>query len=161
MESAPVPAVSDTVDNVRRLIRGLRVAEQRTRLRSGLSAAQLFVLQQLSLSQATSLSDLADRTMTDRSSVTAVVERLAASGLATTARDPQDRRRVVVEITEEGRRRLEDAPEAPTTLLIAALSRLPTGELEEVRRALQRLVESMGLSDEPPTMLFEEGTGRA
>jgi DNA-binding MarR family transcriptional regulator len=144
------------VDGVRRLVRGLRLAEQRTRAESGLSAPQLFVLGQLVESAAASLSELAARTLTDRTSVAAVVARLEEMGLVASERSASDRRRVLVRITAGGRRRLQAAPQPPTALLLDALGRLTRAELRGLTRHLERLVAEMGLADEPAGMLFEE-----
>ena len=149
------------VDCVRRLVRGLRLAEQRTRMEAGLSAAQLFVLAELARSSAASLGDLADRTMTDRTSVAAVVERLEAAGLVDTRRADDDRRRVHVRLTSAGRRRVASSAPAPTVLLVRALESLPPAELAGLTGHLVTLLEAMGLAEEPATMLFEEPGGRS
>lgn len=159
----PAARTGDTalaVDGVRRLVRGLRLAEQRTRLQAGLSAAQLFVLTELAHAPSASLGELAERTMTDRSSVTAVVERLEEAGLVATRRSDDDRRRVVVRLTATGRRRLAAAPPPPTALLVAALERLSPAQLHGLTVHLGALVAAMGLADEPATMLFEEPVRR-
>lgn len=152
--------VGRAVDCVRRLVRGLRLAEQRTRMEAGLSAAQLFVLAELAHSSAASLGDLADRTMTDRSSVAAVVERLEEAGLVEAQRAEDDRRRVHVRLTSAGRRRLASSAPAPTVLLVDALESLPSGEVAGLTRHLTVLLDAMGLAGEPATMLFEEPGGR-
>lgn len=148
------------VDGVRRLVRGLRLAEQRTRLQAGLSAAQLFVLTELSRAPSASLGELAERTMTDRSSVAAIVERLEEGGLVSTRRSADDRRRVLVRLSAAGRRRLAAAPPPPTVLLVAALERLSPEVLHGLTVHLGALVAAMGLADEPATMLFEEPVRR-
>lgn len=144
------------VNGVRRLVRGLRLAEQRTRMESGLSAPQLFVLGHLVESAAASLSELARRTFTDRTSVAAVVARLEEMGLVESERSTSDRRRVLVHITAAGRRRLQAAPQPPTALLLDALGRLSRTELRGLTQHLERLVEEMGLADEPAGFLFDE-----
>lgn len=140
-------------------MRALRVAEQRTRGEAGLTAAQLFVLGQLADAPAVSLTELASRTMTDRTSVAAVVERLATMGLVAADRDAADRRRVVARITETGRRRLRAAPVAPTAMLVDALEAMATGERRVLAGGLERLVAAMGIDGEPAGMLFDEGPG--
>ena len=159
--AAPAPSSrrADTVravDSVRRIVRGLRLAEQRTRAEAGLSAAQLFVLGALAESAASSLSELATRTLTDRTSVAAVVDRLVETGRVASERASDDRRRVLVRITAAGRRTLDAAPEPPTSLLLAALARLPRAELAALSAGLEQLVDAMGLAGEPAGMLFEE-----
>jgi DNA-binding MarR family transcriptional regulator len=159
-ERATPTELAGAVDAVRRLIRGLRLAEHRTRAATGLSAAQLFVLGQLRDTEAASLTELADRTLTDRSSVSAVVERLERDGFARTERDPQDRRRLAVRITAAGSRRLASAPQPPTVRLVGALRRLRPRDVRALTTHLVALLEAMGLADEPATMLFEEDGGR-
>lgn len=150
--------MSDAINGIRQLVRGLRLTEQRTRAATGLSAAQLFLLGQLASEGAASLGDLAERTLTDRSSVAAVVERLEAAGLVTTGRDATDRRRVLVRITEAGRRTVLRAPAAPTEILLQALERMPREEVRTLCRGLARLNTEMGLAG-PPGMLFEDRGG--
>ncbi|HEX3866149.1 MAG TPA: MarR family transcriptional regulator, partial [Gemmatimonadaceae bacterium] len=73
--------ISSALTSIRRLVRVLRLNAQRTYTAAGLSAAQLFVLQQLPKAGSLSLNELATRTLTDRSSVADVVDRLRAQGL--------------------------------------------------------------------------------
>lgn len=145
---------------MRLLVRGLRLAEQRTRAATGLSAAQQFLLGQLSAGTGTSLSDLAALTLTDRSSVAAVVERLEVAGLVTTGRDTADRRRVLVSLTAEGERSAASAPAAPTQILLAALERMSADDVRAVCTSLSRLNDEMGLTG-APGMLFEDRAGHA
>jgi MarR family transcriptional regulator, organic hydroperoxide resistance regulator len=163
-QPAAPPDVQPCIDAIRRIVRRLRLAEQATRAGAGLSAAQLFVLRQLASTPAPSLGELAARTLTDRSSVAGVVERLAEAGLVVTERDASDRRRVLVRLTRSGRVVLRNAPPAPTMLLVDALRRFPATERRLLATGLQRLVREMGLETEPATMLFEDqpsGGGRS
>jgi DNA-binding MarR family transcriptional regulator len=148
------------VDAIRRVVRGLRLAEQATRA-AGLSAAQTFVLAHVAESPASSLSELAERTMTDRSSVAGVVERLIEAGLVITDRDESDRRRVTVRITPAGRATLRSAPPAPTAQIIAALERMPAESRRALARRLDELTRAMGLGEGPAPMLFEDSPAAA
>jgi MarR family transcriptional regulator, organic hydroperoxide resistance regulator len=149
--------VTACVDAIRRIVRALRVSAQRTQDRLGVSAAQLFVLAQLEPAHELSLSELADRTLTDRTSVAAVIERLVAGGLVIREWSTEDLRRAAVRITPAGRRLLRRAPEAPTTKLIAALESLPAETLEVLGVALTELTGAMGLADDPARLLFDDG----
>ena len=156
-------AFESAVASIRRLVRVLRLAAQRTQVASGVSAAQIFVLQQLGEGQL-SLNQLASRTMTDRSSVADVVDRLADQGLVDRDVDPSDRRRASVRITPSGRRLLARTPEAPATTLIAALRALSPRDRATLARSLVLLNAALGASDSPATLMFaDEGkapTGR-
>jgi len=149
-------SIASAVTSIRRLVRVLRLNAQRTQAVAGVSAAQLFVLEQLRTDDSLSLGELAARTLTDRSSVADVVDRLAAQGLVHRAADPADRRRASVRITPRGRRMLSRAPEAPTTALVAALNELTPRERQTLARSLARLNHALGAADEPATMLFAD-----
>lgn len=148
--------IASAVVSVRRLVRVLRLHDQRTQAVAGVSAAQLFVLQQLGTGGELSLNDLAERTLTDRSSVAEVVDRLQVQGWVVRQVDSADRRRAAVRITAAGRRLLARAPEAPATALIAALTALSRPERSALARSLVRLNQALGAADEPATMLFSD-----
>ncbi len=154
-------SMSAAVSSIRRIVRVLRLASQRTQAAAGISAAQLFVLQQLGDGSALSLNELADRTLTDRSSVAAVVERLQIQRLVDRTADPADRRRAAIRITPAGRRLLRDAPDAPTTALLGALKKLRPAELQALATSLGRLTEDLGASHAPPSMLFADESAAA
>ena len=145
-----------SIDAFRRIVRALRMADQRTQGEAGISAAQLYVLSSLEDGAASSLTELGERTHTDRSSVADVVERLAARGLVSRDRSGSDRRRTEVRITVEGRALLDLAPRAPTALLLAGLDVLSPLELEGLSAGLLRLTGAMGLAAGPAPMLFED-----
>ena len=144
------------VGSIRRIIRVLRLASQQTQAAAGISAAQLFVLQQLGNGEGLSLNDLAERTLTDRSSVAAVVDRLHARRLVSRTTDPADRRRAIVRVTAAGRRTVGRAPDAPTTVLLAALRRMDRRELAALAGSLQHLTVAFGATREPASMLFAD-----
>lgn len=149
-------ATLSAVTSIRRLVRVLRIAANRTQVTAGISAAQLFVLQQLGADTALSLNQLAAQTFTDRSSVAAVVDRLHTQGLLDRAVDPADRRRAAVRITAKGRRILDRAADAPTTVLIAALKTLGSRQRASLAAALEQLTVALGASGGPAPMLFND-----
>ena len=152
-------AVAASVDSIRRILRALRIAARDTLATAGVSSAQLFVLSALVDGQAASLSDLAQRTMTDRTSVTAVVDRLVQGGLVTKGTSEEDRRRASIRITPKGRTVLRGAPRPPTALLVEALERVEPAELKRLDRGLRALTRAMGVDGEPAGMMFEDGSG--
>ncbi len=79
--------------------------------------------------------------------MTAYVDRLEAAGLVARRRSESDRRRVELELTEEGARVLRSARRRRTAWLAARLQRLDPEELAAVEAALpalQRLIEEDG-----------------
>jgi DNA-binding MarR family transcriptional regulator len=144
--------VVDVLNGIRRLDRGLRVAAREVQRATGLSAAQLFVLEQLVKAPGASLNDLATLTLTDRSSVSVVVDRLVAAGLASRSPSREDRRRAEVHITAAGRKILDRAPPAPTDLLLAGLRKLSSSRRRSLGIALTELNQRLGFRD--AQMLF-------
>ncbi len=142
---------------MRRLVRVLRLSARRVESSTGLSAAQLFVLRQVAEAPGVSLTELAAQTLTDRTSVRFVVNRLAADGLVQRERALDDRRRATVRPSAAGQALLREAPQAPTTELLAGFARLSDGDLRSLATALARLTEAMGLHGEPTEMLFAGG----
>lgn len=127
-------------------------------MKAGLSAAQLYVLQSLADGQEASLNELATATMTDRSSVAAVVDRLIEAGLVKRGTSALDRRRAAITITPSGRSVLRRSPQPPTAVLVRALRALPSAQLAALGDGLTALAERMGIGDEPAGMLFEDGS---
>lgn len=151
--------VTAALDSIRRIFRMLRLSSGRSERSLGISAAQLFVLQQLAASPAGSINELAGRTYTHQSSVSVVVRRLVKQGLVARKRAAADGRRRELSLTASGRRLIARAPAPAQVRLIDGLKGLPRRDLAELRRLLVRLVRDMGVADEPASMLFTEGHG--
>ena len=147
-------ATTDVVNGVRRLDRGLRLAAREVERVTGMSAAQLFVLEQLALEPATSIGHLASRTHTDRSSVSVIVDRLVAAKLVTRIQSSGDRRRAEVRITGAGRAVLDRAPTPPGELLIAGLKRMTPADVRRLGALLRTFNRILGFEEAP--MLFED-----
>lgn len=137
----------------------MRLASSVTHAESGVTAAQFFVLSQLDDSPAQSLNELAERTMTDRTSVAPIVEHLAERRLVTATGDAADRRRRVISITAAGRRLLRRAPRPPAAILIDALAELPEATLVALDHGLRQLVRAMGLEEQSAVLLFDDARG--
>lgn len=141
---------------IRRLVRTLRTSASAVERRTGLSSAQLFLLKILSESPAESVNELAERTMTDQSSVSVVVARLEAKKLV--EREPSliDARRTTVSLTSKGRRVIQGAPVTVQGRLIAALLQLTLTERAHLSELLTLLTTHLGATDEPAPFLFED-----
>jgi len=145
-----------TVDAFRRILRELRRAARKTELATGLSAAQTFVLNAVDSTPGCSLNDVAARTLTDRTSVAAIVDRLVDDRYLTRVQSPDDRRRASLGITARGQRAIREAAPPPTTLLVDAIRALPASDRSTLARTLVLLTDEMGIAHEPATMLFED-----
>ena len=154
------PDVGSAVDDFRRILRELRLAAQSTQRTSGLSAAQIFMLSALGDGDGASISELAERTMTDRSSAAAVVVRLIDAGLVVRSTPVTDRRRAAIKLTPRGRAVLRKAPRAPGALLLEGVESLPRATQASLARALRSLTTAMGINRTAAGMLFEDPVPR-
>src|SRR5690348_9213882 len=103
-------AIERSMNAVRSIVRALRINTRAIELKMGISLAQLFVLQQLAERPAHSLNELADRTATHQSSVSVVVRRLVERGYVNRTASSEDKRRIEIEVTPQGRALLAGAP---------------------------------------------------
>jgi DNA-binding MarR family transcriptional regulator len=152
--------LTTALDAVRRIVRVLRESSARTERQLGIGGAQLFVLHQLACAPASSINELAERTYTHQSSVSVVIRRLVEQGLVARRPAADDARRRELRLTAAGRRMVERAPLPAQVRLIQGLDALEPAELAKLSRLLRLVVQGMGAADEPPSMLFVEGTGR-
>lgn len=143
------------LEAVRRLVRQLRVTDRAAQQHAGVSAAQLFVLSQVSRTPKLSLGELAERTHTDQSSASTVVARLVENGLLTRERASDDARRLVLTLTAAGRAALRKAPPVAQEALLAALENLPSAERKQFADTFHAVLDAIGAEKCAP-LLFEE-----
>jgi DNA-binding MarR family transcriptional regulator len=153
--------VRATLDAFRRIVRELRRPESGGR--SGLTAAQLYVLHALSGAGSVSVNELAAKTYTHQSTVSVVAKTLAARGLVARSRSGADARRVELTLTAAGRNAMRRSPRAPQELLVHGLGRMSAASRERLASSLGQLLLAMGIAGEPAPMFFadEEETPRA
>jgi DNA-binding MarR family transcriptional regulator len=144
------------VDCFRRLVRELRSSAHDAQRRAGVSAAQLFVLEQLRDGDGVSLGELAARTLTHPSSVSVVVQRLVDAKLVTRTRARDDARRLEVALTPAAKAMLRKAPPSFQERLIDSVSRLPPAKRRALSQALRAIIEDLGLHNHGPAVMFFE-----
>jgi DNA-binding MarR family transcriptional regulator len=96
--------------------------------------------------QPRSITQLAEREGLAQPTVTRMIARLESIGLVERARRPEDRRIVMVQITPEGRKILNEMRARYRAVLRAELASFSDAELDALvlaSRALQRLIETM------------------
>jgi DNA-binding MarR family transcriptional regulator len=154
--SAQAADTTRAMNAIRGIVRALRVSTRSIETQLGISLAQLFVLQQLAEKPATSLNDLSQRTGTHQSSVSVVVSRLVDRGLVRRGLSKEDKRRVELELTGNGREVLAKAPTTIQAQLIDAFTDLPGEDRLRLAELLERWVGTAGIDVEAPPMLGEE-----
>jgi DNA-binding MarR family transcriptional regulator len=142
-----VPDVSEVAGALRVAV-GLLVRKLRQPLNEGeLTIAESSALGRLERSGPASSSDLARLDRISPQSMGVTVAALLERGLITRSRDPEDGRRIVLSITEAGRRTVHDKRGARTEQIASALragfSDDELGQLMASAALLERLAEKL------------------
>ena len=124
---------------------------------TGLNGPEAFALMQLRDLGPISQQELAETLDLDPSKLVALLNELESAGLAERRRDPGDRRRHIVEISDSGKARLADAERAMAEFETRFFAGLALGEREQLQGLLSRLAQCVGreemmspASDEAP-----------
>jgi DNA-binding MarR family transcriptional regulator len=141
---------------LRRIVRFLRLADREVEAACGLSAAQLFVLRELADRPALSIAELADKTLTDPSSVSTVVARLVETKLVARKPSRNDRRRAELTLTARGQKVVLSAPRVPQTTIIESIRAMTSAKRAQLVRSLEHLAGAIGANAVEPRMLFED-----
>lgn len=129
---------------LRRIIQAVDIHSRSLMQSSGLSVPQLLVLQALEGSaEALGTSALAQRLTLTQGTISAILERLERKQLITRERGGEDKRRVQVQLTEQGREVLDATPEPLQDSFLQAFGALPDYERSQLLASLQRLAALM------------------
>ncbi|MHB1310690.1 MAG: MarR family winged helix-turn-helix transcriptional regulator [Gemmatimonadaceae bacterium] len=151
----------DALAHLRAIVGALSQSARAVERHSGLTNAQLFVLQQLAAHGPLSVGELAVRAETQPSTASIVVSRLVAAGYLKKSRSGTDARRTELTLTPAARRLVRGAPLPPVALLTRALSSLPSADVRALGRGLLALRTALDLPATPPPLLFEPASRQA
>jgi len=129
---------------LRRIIRAVDIYSRKLNSEFKITAPQLICLYSLSREDGITLSNLAGKVDLGISTVNGIVDRLEDKRLLTRRRSEEDRRRVILNITEEGMEVAKSAPSLLQDQLADSLKKLPDLEQAAIAFSLERVVELMG-----------------
>ncbi len=115
----------------------LRPAEQITRLK--LSHAQFHAISILALKGPLPMTELANKMTISKQQLTPLIYKLIEAGWVVRKTDENDRRIVLIDVTEEGLKTYNDLKAEIKHKFIEKLSELPENELEELDDMLQKI----------------------
>jgi DNA-binding MarR family transcriptional regulator len=147
---------AQVLDSLRRLVRELRVGSHSVERELGIGGAQLFVLREIAAEPRCSIGRLAERTLTDQSSVSVVAARLVERGFVARERDARDARRSALTLTPLGDRLLARAGVPFQVRLVRALRTLPHARLSRLGNDLSFVVEAVGADTGEAPMFFDD-----
>lgn len=155
-ETEPLPDPYRVLNAFRNLVKALRLADRAGLKKHGLGSSQIYILHALGRESQLSVNELAQRTGTDQSTVSVVVNKLVEKGFVASNRAESDGRRVELSLTPKGRQVLRNLPPPVQESIVAGVSRLPPARARVLADTLQEIVRGLGIDDEHPPMMFEE-----
>jgi len=132
---------------LRQIFRATEINARSLAKSSGLSASHYIALQVLSDDRNLTQRGLAEEVSLSQATVTTMLERLTDWGYVRRERCPDDRRKVFVQITELGRRTLEEAPSLLQERFSQRFGRLADWEQAFLVAALERTASLLDAED--------------
>jgi MarR family transcriptional regulator, organic hydroperoxide resistance regulator len=148
------PVISHIIDNLRRVFQILNEQSKKVKKDTGLTGPQLWTIKVINENTPLNLSDLAGKLYLHSTTVVGIVDRLEMQNLVKRTRSKEDRRKVLIDLTEKGKSLITNAPEVAQGLLVAGLEELPESCLTEINRSMRRLVKIFGAQKVPPRLIL-------
>lgn len=146
-----------TLRALRRVLRATEGGTRRLAVATGLTPSQLLVLREIDAGEDVTPGVVAQRLKFSHATITAIVDRLVALDLVTRTRSAQDKRKVLLEVTGSGRRRLVDAPDMLQVEFESAFAMLPGWEQAMILAGTERLADLLGAGDHDAAPLLDAG----
>lgn len=128
---------------LRKIIQVIDLNSKRLVKRVGLTGPQLVILQEIARCGEVTAGEIARAVSLSQATVTGILERMEKRGLVARQRSDRDKRRIMVTVTESGRKILEEAPPLMQEAFVEKFSSLQDWEQAMILSALQRLVAIM------------------
>ena len=141
--SNPLPLEDQVIAALRRITRAIDLYSRLLLQKYGLTSPQLAALQAIRRMQPIAVGALAKEIHLSQATVTGILGRLESRGLAVRTRASQDRRSVLVELTEAGEKLVAEAPSLLQERFHRELSRLEQWEQTTILATLQRIASMM------------------
>lgn len=145
----------DVLIALRRIMRATDIHSHQLLRRTGLSAAQFHVLRAINETGTDSTGVIARRAGISQATLTTLLDRLESRSLVSRERHADDKRKVMVRLTEAGVQALAEAPALLQEHFIARFQALPEWEQHLILAGLHRVAEMMDAQDLDVAPLLE------
>jgi DNA-binding MarR family transcriptional regulator len=152
------PIEENIVVALRRIVRAIDIQSRRMVETCGLTGPQVVVLRVVARFEGSSVSALARSVSLSQPTVSGIIERLEKRNLVRRERSERDRRSVVVTLTIEGRRMLDDVPPLLQDRFRRELDQLKEWERTQILATLQRLAAMMDADAIDAAPMLETGS---
>ena len=142
---------------LRRILRAADLGSRKLASATGLAPSHLLVLREIEQRGETTPSVLAAALQFGQATITNIVDRLEAGSLVTRQRSGQDKRQIILSVTDAGRSMIERAPDLLQTRFSERFADLPAWERAMILAALERLGELLGAETIDAAPLLDSG----
>jgi DNA-binding MarR family transcriptional regulator len=145
------------IASLRRIIRAVDLHSKSLAQRYGLTGPQIVLLKELARNQPLSTGELAERVALGQATVSQILDRLGKRRFVTRSRSDVDKRRVMNEITEEGRKAIDTSPPLMQERFTNELKKLADWERTLILSTLQRVAHMMQAEELPASPVLVTG----
>ena len=128
---------------LRKIIRAIDMNSKKLVKRVGLTGPQLIILMEISRRDEITPGEIARAVSLSQGTVTGILERMEKRGLLTRKRSQQDKRRILVSLTDLGLQTIHDAPPIMQETFVERFQNIEKWEQMMILSALMRLVALM------------------
>jgi len=151
-------------DNVlvalRQIIRAIDLHSKRLERESGLTGPQLLVMKAIVQTVSVTAGQIARDVNLSQATVTSILDRLERKAYLRRERSNEDKRKVLIHLTEAGRQVLEQAPALMQENFILGFARLEEWEQNLILSSLQRVANMMQAGDLDAAPLLDSSDER-
>ena len=139
-----IPSASDNVMiALRKIIQAIDLNSRQLVKRVGLTGPQLVILREIASFGEVTAGEIAQAVSLSQATVTGIMDRMEKRGLIARKRSEQDKRKIMIRITEAGKDIVESAPPLMQEAFAQRFESLPAWEQNMILSALHRLVSIM------------------
>jgi DNA-binding MarR family transcriptional regulator len=132
---------------LRQIIRAIDLHSKKLERESGLTGPQLLVMQIIFEEGPLTSGGLARSVSLSQATVTTILDRLEKKGYLTRERDTEDKRKVWVQLSGEGKKVLQHAPTLLQESFVSSFAQLKDWEQSLILSSLQRVASMMQASE--------------
>lgn len=146
-----------TLRALRRILRATEIGSRQLATTTGLTPSQLLVLREIAARDQATPSSVASALKFSQATITAVVDRLVASGFVTRQRSERDKRQFILGATDQGREAIAHAPDLLQSRFQEHFGALATWEQSMILAALEKLGLILGAQAMDAAPLLDSG----
>lgn len=146
------------LQSLRKIIRSIDIHSRKLSMQHDITAPQLITLMCIADKGPMTIVDISEEVHLSASTLVGIIDRLESKHYVTRKRSTEDRRQVLISITEEGKHFTANAPSPLQETLAEALNELSLQEQATICTSLERVVELMKAKEIDAAPILQTGS---